>query len=243
MKAADIDIPYLHEQFKHCAENVLDAWRSANMAFASPEPLIQSMFQLIDGFGQNQSDDCAPTDFIQYKPRLPNEQGLHWLSQLSELAKQLDLPEDAQKLQNLCLPLAVLLSRQDGEITHLAPVVNAIAFYANHSQAPEAMKQLHGLVNEIRQAISPLISENPANQEMFRPWRLLLLNQAIIATRTLSPTLMESTFDQIIEYLPDDAGSFFTDGMEQMDMIGYPTNVRKVMEKYYLAYAKPRVLH
>ena len=70
-----------------------------------------------------------------------------------------------------------------------------------------------------------------------RPWRVLLLNYAITATRTHEPALMEKAFKFLIFHLPDDLKQFFTEGMSQMFALNYPEKVKQVMEKYYKHYA------
>ena len=41
------------------------------------------------------------------------------------------------------------------------------------------------------------------------PWRVLLLNWGIVATRSLRPPLMRDAFDRLLEHLPEDASGFF----------------------------------
>ena len=91
-------------------------------------------------------------------------------------------------------------------------------------------------------ATSP-ICEAAAVDNPRDPWRLLLINRAIVATRSHNRELMESAFDALLENLPSDAPSFFAEGMEQMAVIDYPDHVRELMKRYYLANAAPRRLH
>jgi hypothetical protein len=59
------------------------------------------------------------------------------------------------------------------------------------------------------------------------------MNYSIVATRTLTPELMEAAFRVLTEKLPEDAPRFFDEGMQQMDAQNYPPAVREVMEKYH----------
>ena len=76
-----------------------------------------------------------------------------------------------------------------------------------------------------------------------RPWRLLNLNRAIVATRTHQPEVMEEAFSALAAQLPDDAPGFFTQGMEQMELLNYPPQVREVMDRYYKKWNVNRSLH
>jgi hypothetical protein len=44
---------------------------------------------------------------------------------------------------------------------------------------------------------------------------------------------MEQAFEQLLIRLPEDAAGFFREGLQQMDIIGYPDHVRRVMEKFF----------
>ena len=55
---------------------------------------------------------------------------------------------------------------------------------------------------------------------------------------------MTGAFDAVVEHLPEDAVRFFEEGMAQMDALDYPSHVRSVMERYYLAQGPAgRTLH
>lgn len=170
------------------------------------------------------------------------EFGLQRLEELAQLARDAGQSALAGELERLCLPFALWLARQGGEIRHLQPVVNALAHQANRSSNSAAMAELYGHCCELIDAVSPKLQEtSPADPQ--QPWRLLLLNRAIVATRSESPELMQAAFDAIVEQLPFDAQRFFAEGMEQMAIIDYPEPVREVMRRYYLANARPQRLH
>ncbi len=92
-------------------------------------------------------------------------------------------------------------------------------------------------------AVKPRISQDTASTDPTRPWRVLLLNRAIVATRSNEPALMEEAFDALVEHLPDETSGFFREGMEQMDALNYPPRVRAVMQRYYDQCRGQRVLH
>lgn len=169
------------------------------------------------------------------------EFGLQRLEELSQAAAALDQPGHAAELSLMALPFALWIARHGGELRHLAPVVDALAAEANRRPRGDAMKALYGLCCELVEAASPRAqSGEPAG---LHPWRLLLLNRAIVATRSESPELMEAAFDAVVEQLPLDAQRFFAEGMEQMAIIDYPDQVREVMRRYFLVHSSTRRLH
>jgi len=250
MKLGSIDVAFIYERFCDCAERMQEAWDCSPLPLDekdNPTVLANAMSQLVSVLSAIETPDAgeAASQIIGKSQDIHKltEYGLQLLSDMSQSAAHLELPTDARELENLCLPLAVWSSRHGGEITLLAPVVNALAFHANHHNEPDAMQDLFILAGEIFEAVSPSISEDTDKADVMRPWRLLILNRAIVATRSLNPDLMEQAFKSIVEFLPEDVDRFFQEGMEQMDIIGYPQAVRDVMSHYYLTHAKSRVLH
>ncbi|MBU0499492.1 MAG: hypothetical protein KJ558_08260 [Gammaproteobacteria bacterium] len=144
---------------------------------------------------------------------------------------------------DLALPLALWLARQGADIEDLSPVVNALARIANRRVHPEELERLFSQSSEIMAAVSPVVTQDPERQAEGAPWSLMLLNRAIIATRSLMPELMELAFRDLVEQLPQAAPDFFREGMEQMELLGYPPPVRALVERYYNAWGGRQLLH
>ncbi|MGB5455305.1 MAG: hypothetical protein WBO18_04930, partial [Gammaproteobacteria bacterium] len=89
--------------------------------------------------------------------------------------------------------------------------------------------------SEIRQDLD---QSNP-----MRPWRIINLNYGIVATRSHDPALMDQAFSKLVENLPQDARAFFREGMQQMDIVGYPEEVREVVERYERMWGSEDTLH
>jgi hypothetical protein len=168
--------------------------------------------------------------------------GLRLLSELSALSVALGLEDSARRLENLCLPLAAWIASQGGEIQHLAPVVNALAWQANNTRQAPQMAALYRLADQVFEAVSPNLAEHASDDPM-HPWRLLIINRAIVATRTLQPEMMEPAFNSVVELLPEDAPRFFEEGMRQLDIVGYPEQVRTLMSRYHARFDRTRTLH
>ena len=47
----------------------------------------------------------------------------------------------------------------------------------------------------------------------------------------------------LVKNLPHDARQFFREGMQQMDIVGYPPEVRAVVEKYDSMWGSDSTLH
>ncbi len=170
------------------------------------------------------------------------DHALDVLSRLAALAGRLHRPQEAMGIEALALPLACWIARNGGELSHLPPIVNAAAALANSVKEPTQLERLYTLLSEIVGAVSPRVSQDTTSRDPTRPWRILVLNRAIVATRSHQPILMEEAFEALIEQLPDDAPDFFREGMEQMEALNYPQQVRVVMQRYYDQWCTGRTL-
>ena len=88
------------------------------------------------------------------------------------------------------------------------------------------------------QATASDIAADSDKSDDRRPWRILQLNRAIVATRSYNIELMSRVFDDLIQGLPGDAKDFFREGMRQMQVVQYPARVRAVMTHYFEALAQ-----
>lgn len=250
MKLPPADIGYLAEQFEELCSPLLEAWDESE----SPEkgtslPLLcKAMRQLIAVMRQLElgTDDLNhQTDPLDnHELHTLGEYGVQLLSEIADWARHLHRTAQAEALEQLSLPLALWVARRGGELTALEPVVNCLAQLANHLQTPNELARLYGLIDEVLEAVNPAISQRyEHSHEAGNPWRLLLLNRAIVATRSHIPRLMEPAFDTVVELLPADSERFFAEAMEQMEIIDYPEHVRELVKSYYMRHAQGRTLH
>lgn len=244
MNLPPVDLPYLRERFSELAAQVQYAWETSSRPgdeMDMPIMLREAMSQLVDMLNhlgeQHQDSSAGPPEINTLC-----EYGLHLVEELSQVASGLEQPVLAAEIEQLSLPFALWFARHGGEIRQLTPIVNALAFFANQASDPQAMARLYTHCCELIEATSPACEDSAADKPE-HPWRLLLLNRAIVATRSHNPELMEPAFDAIVECLPQDAMRFFAEGMEQMAIIDYPAQVREVVRRYFAAYASPRRLH
>ena len=157
---------------------------------------------------------------------------LNLLDDIATVAVNRGLQETMLLLHRLSLPVALWIETHQGEIERLDIIVNAIANYANELKDPAHLAELCGVISKIQSVVADNIQKDVELSNPMRPWRILNLNWGIIATRTLNPELMAQVFEQLIHHIPADAKDFFREGMQQMDIVGYPDEVRQVMEKY-----------
>jgi hypothetical protein len=147
--------------------------------------------------------------------------------------------EDKSELQVSILSLAVWVHNHKGVLKQLENIVNALSQTANNSNREESLIKLHEIAEKITNATHDMIKKDLDKSEPGRPWRILNLNHGIIATRTHNTDIMNSVYEQLMARFPEDAATFFAEGMKQMELIDYPEHVKDVVQQFYLLTNKP----
>ena len=231
------------ERFLAIAEKIEAIWddevhhhqnTSPQMIIRAVEELQQVLIRLVADHGQS----LLPEDITRC-----SEYGIQLISEMSALAATVECHEEALEIEDLCFPFALWSSRLGAEIATLEPVVNAIARIANAVERPATLEEVYREVSEVMNSVHPDIRQDNERTNPMRPWRILLINRAIVATRSHQPVLMDDAFAAIVEAIPEDAARFFREGMEQMDIVGYPTHVREVMLTWFQRYSDKKTLH
>lgn len=166
------------------------------------------------------------------------EYGLTLVLDLNTWAVQLAQPQARRELDGLAIAVADWIARHEGRIHTLEPVVNALAVTANALKEPDALAQLARFMTRVIAHTADVVRRDLEKTNPGRPWRLLHLNRAIVATRSHDTALMEQAFDELIRDLPEEAPNFFTEGMRQMEALNYPQTVRAVMARYHDAWSR-----
>lgn len=253
MKIPPVDIRHVAEVFSRAAQEVTEVYEDAGNPVepseSTPNLMTEAMLQLMDVL-QNRGGEVIQTgpeatDDPLSKADIHDlgDYGLNLLAEMSDIASQLKLASRSSEIENLALPFGLWIARQGGELSTLEPLVNTLATLANHLEDPAKLEDLCNMANEIVDATSPALAHDLDTSNPYRPWRILLLNRAILATRSHRAKLMENAFDAINEYLPADAPGFFRDGMEQMELLDYPNHVREVVQRYFNLWSNRRALH
>lgn len=244
-----LDLRYISQQFDATAPAVVEASRrsgsAAENADHSPSMLQQEMLRLIGQLQIIETRSDESESLAQQGLDL-NELGdyaIQMLSDLAAAASSLKLERQSQQLEDLTLPMGLWIARHGGELRSLTPIVNALARLANTLSEPDILGQLYHLTRELQRAVDTTTQQDLERSNPGRPWRLLLTNQAIIATRSHQTELIDEAFELLAESLPEEAPGFFEEGMQQMELFNYPQVVRQVVEKYYNLWSLPRTLH
>jgi len=254
MNLPDPNASSFREGLAEPLEELREAWEitgeSGQPGETTPALLVETFQQLYEAMQRTEASILANMDTessgnlaTQSDVSELGEYALEMFEQACHWAKHLKLPDVFERLQAFTISMALWVAGHDGQLLTLEPVVDALAEAANSTGEPEELFSLYEAMTEIMAATSPMIARELEIVNPGRPWRLLNLNRAIVATRTHQPDIMEEAFSTLAEQLPNDAPGFFTQGMEQMDLLNYPPQVREVMDRYYRKWSVNRSLH
>lgn len=221
------------------AADILDACRQAADASENELATLAEAFdQLGNVLARVSADAPAAADITEI-----GEYALQLHGRLAATAERLGLPEQRDALARLAVNLALWIAAQGGRIDSLETVVDALALLANTTREPQQLEALSAVFGRIIAVVPAVISQDLEKINPGRPWRVLLLNHSIVATRSHNTDLMEAAFALLTSKLPEDAARFFSEGMQQMEALDYPPHVRTVMEKYHRRWTVQRTLH
>jgi len=243
------DMGWFAETFDQAAERVLQAWDDADLGTPANEPtaelLCGAMEQLIALLRANEPINSPTGSWAPDSPDFSEmgDYGLNILEELALLSEDLGIDDERQTWDMLALSLGRWIIYQGGEISTLGGIVNGLAFLANHTEARDGLEALYNLMTEIINATSPIAQQPQDELHQTNPWHILLLNRGIVATRLLSPRLMDIAYSEIAQLIPEKAAGFFREGMEQLELINYPPQVRAIIEQYFNDWPTHRVLH
>lgn len=229
---------------------LVEAWQlrenGASDDTATPSLIAQAFEHLFDVMARTEASHGAGRETVGIAPEVITEAGeyaLELFDQSLHWANRLDLPGVFSLLQTYTLAMTRWIAGFGGRLLTLEPVVDAFARLANSTQNPGELLVLYHAMSETLSATDPMIQKDTEKTNPGQPWRILHLNRAIVATRTHQPDLMDEAFAELAAHLPEDAAGFFSQGMEQMDLLNYPPHVRAVMDRYYRKWSINRSLH
>lgn len=235
--------------FESAAERHLRTQPADNDDVNASQPIVQAMMQAIDVMQRAEADFETHARNRDTAPPLTadevNEIGDYALSLIEALVsnEQAVTGHQNRDLMRLTIPVSVWVADRGGRLQQIELVVNSLAGYANELKDTLQLQELCRVMEKIINATDENIRRDLEQTNPMRPWRILNLNYGIVATRSHNTSLMEQAYDTLVKNLPQDARQFFREGMQQMDIIGYPDEVRAVVLKYDQMWGSESTLH
>lgn len=110
------------------------------------------------------------------------------------------------------------------------PIVNALAYRANHAASSAETAAAYALMQGFIVHLAPTLSADLERSNPERPWRLLNLNFAITAIRTGDAGMMRYAFDALNKNLPDERAGFYQEAAHIAAQPNFPDEPRALIE-------------
>jgi hypothetical protein len=223
----------------------IEALTADSAAEEEPEQLLAGMEKAVDVMERVDAAAAVRDDEAVLSDVEITEIGDHALGLLEAIVDRVERAGGHQNrdLARLAIPISLWIARQGGHINKLELVVNSLAAWANELQDTIQIAELARVIREIIDAVADEIRREVEQTNPMRPWRIINLNYGIVATRSHDPALMDEAFEALVKNLPGDARAFFREGMQQMEIVGYPDEVRAVVDKYNRMWGSGDTLH
>ncbi len=240
------------------ARELIEAWENAGTPDMPPDRhpsvVAETLDQLgevlrrIDAADEMDPDESGDDETLREGPREDitrlGEWGLTLVSVLADLAGQFGLAKRRREVETLAFPFALWIARHGGEIgEHLDRVVNAAAVLANGLSDPLDLENLCVAMDDVIDATTARIQQDPDKLDPTRPWRILNLNFAIVATRTHEPRVIEAAWERLAMNLPEEMPDFLREAMLEMDRVGYPDAVREITTAWHARWCERKRMH
>lgn len=236
--------------FHNTVASYLEDETSATDDMNSPHNLLAAMDQAIEVMSRADAGSMVKSQINVESRNVLEEKNITQIGQYAldtlegmDVFVQNKTGKQDRDLLRFSLPLALWVARHGGKLTQIDMIVNSLAAYANEVAEIGLVSELAGVIKEIIEACDIEVSKDIDKANMMRPWRILNLNYGIVATRSHQPKIIEQAYDALVKNLPQDARGFFKEGLQQMDIIGYPDEVREVVERYNKMWGSESVLH
>jgi len=222
--------PTPRQTFENAARSVTESFQRAGPfpdQEVTPPLLVEAITQCLDITSRNgNAGTLSPEDVGKI--------GTHALECVSDLAlwaHQLGLETERDAIENLAIDFAQWIAGNDGAISVLEPVVNALARRANTNHTPETLTELLHLARELVAHADPRLANSLESANPDQPWRILNFNLAIIATRTQKPELMNTAYDLLEQNLPHECAAFYEEGVHQAQKKVYEPHVHEILRQ------------
>ncbi len=236
--------------FHNTVADYIDEASADDQDVTSPQSLLAAMDQAIDVMARADADSAVQKEMSAESMGLLEEKDISQIGQYTmDLLEgmvayvQNKTGEQNRELIRLSVPVSLWVARHGGKLSQIDMMVNSLAGYANEIVEPHQLALLSAVIKEVIDACDDEIVRDVEQTNMMRPWRILNLNYGIVATRSHQPELIEQAYDALVKNLPHDAREFFKEGMQQMDIVGYPDEVREVVERYNNMWGSESMLH
>ncbi|KPV39604.1 hypothetical protein AN478_10765 [Thiohalorhabdus denitrificans] len=231
----DSSMATARNRFAQAGTTISKAFEESDLATGeqvTPPDLVDAIAQLLEILERNPVDDPTPAMQEEGEADKIGNHAMNFLHDLGVYSDRLELPETTGELQQVAIAVAMWMASWEVPIQHIDMVVNGLGQLANKSSDVEELRRIRSMMQRVVDHASPDIKADLETSNPHRAWRILLLNEGIVAVRGHDPEGIREAFDQLRARLPDDAEAFFAEAAKQVEQGGFPPEVAETVRSY-----------
>ncbi|MFA9460341.1 hypothetical protein [Thiohalorhabdus methylotrophus] len=231
----DSSMPTARNRFVQAGTAITEAYERSDLATGeqvTPPDLVEAIRQLLEILERNPADDPTPPMQEEGEAEKIGNHAMNFLHDLGVYSERLELPDTTAELQQVAIAVAMWLASWNASIQHIDMVVNGLGLVANQTADAEELRRIRTMMQRVADHASADIKADLETANPHRAWRILLMNEGIVAVRGQDPEGIRQAFDQLQERLPDDAAAFFAEAAKQVQQDEYPAEVAEVVRGY-----------
>jgi hypothetical protein len=151
------------------------------------------------------------------------------LYDLASWADRLGMRSVRVKVIDISLDVAQWCMRHGGQLRQIGPLVAALANRANLASSLEACTALADAYEAVIANVATRLQGDHLSKDPQRPWRQLLVNGAIVATRARDLRRMERAYRRLEAHLPSECPAFFERANHQVSGLGFSVEARALV--------------
>jgi len=183
-------------------------------------------------------DDCERID-REYGPTAEvlaedvnaiSDQIFECLHDLGNWADKFKLRNARISVIDISLEVAQWCMRHRGQLRQIGPVVAALANRANLAGSLDACIALSDAYEAVIVNVANRLQADHLSKDPLRPWRQLLINAAIVSTRSRNLKKMERAYKRLEAHLPSECAAFFQQAAHQVAGLGFSAEARGMVQ-------------
>jgi len=223
----------MHTRLKAAAREILAAAESGLRPAAgqiTPAMLVDAL-GVFFGDCERIDRDYGPTaDVMAEDISGLADQIFDCLHDLAKWADRFKLRQARVAVIDVSLEVAQWCLRHRGQLRQIGPVVAALANRANLAGSLDACLALSDAYEAVIANVAARLQADRTSTDPQRPWRQLLVNAAIVSTRSRDLRRMERAYRRLETHLPSECPSFFRQAAHQVAGIGFTQEARALVQ-------------
>ena len=151
------------------------------------------------------------------------------LHDLSNWADHFNLRNARLSVIDISLEAAQWCMRHRGQLHQIGPVVAALANRTNMAGSLDACVALSDAYEAVITNVATRLQADHTSSDPLRPWRQLLINAAIVSTRSRDLRKMERAYRRLEAHLPSECQAFFQQASHQVAGLGFSPEARTMV--------------